>query len=208
MSPLFSWLAGFERFTDRGKKIYSRLYEESVAPKYGVKISEYTRHLAKQICENDIITFKMKQELNLLVFASPEFELYNKVFDDYGFGLMCRSMLLSRIYLLSRFPKLSAFKRRLGFGCEENSSGGTNSFKKAGSNIARTELHLWCRSTIALKDRLNSKVGKQIEDKFSENSEKIRRPTEKDAEFADLVNSRTVAVALRWLYRDLRRVCL
>ncbi len=208
LSPLFAWIADVERYTDRGNKRYSQLYAESVAPRYGVTISSYTKHLAKQVCDNHLTGFNMQQELNLLVFASSEFESYNQVFDDYGFGLMCRAMLLVRIYPLSRFPKLSAFKRRLGYGCEENSSGGVNSFKKSGSNIARTELHLWCRSTIARGSRLNSEVGRQLEDKFSEISDRIRIPTSRGARYADWANSKLVAVALRWLYRDLRKNCL
>ncbi|NEO55285.1 MAG: hypothetical protein F6K54_20755, partial [Okeania sp. SIO3B5] len=56
-------------------------------------------------------------------------------------------------------------------------------------------------------NKLTSEIGKQIEAKYQEISEKLR-PTTKGAKFIKLCNSRTVAVALRWLYRDLRRSCL
>ncbi|NEO58640.1 MAG: hypothetical protein F6K54_39690 [Okeania sp. SIO3B5] len=159
-----------------------------------------------EICNNHLFEFHIREELLQLIF-SPEFTQYNLVFDDYGFGLMSRAMLLSRIYPLERFVTQGAFKRRLGYGQEERSSGDVQKFAKSGSKLARTELYLWCYSVVAKGNKLTSEIGKQIEAKYQEISEKLR-PTVKGAKFAKLCNARTVAVALRWLYRDLRRNCL
>ncbi len=54
---------------------------------------------------------------------------------------MVRAMLLVRIYPLSRFESARAFKRRLGFGQHERSSGQIEGFSSADSSIAKTELY-------------------------------------------------------------------
>ncbi|NEQ40815.1 MAG: hypothetical protein F6K40_33180 [Okeania sp. SIO3I5] len=87
----------------------------------------------------------------------PEYKKFNQVFDLFRFGLMARVMLLIGCYPLSQFESAAAFKRRLGFGQGERSSGQIEGFSSSGSSIAKTELYNWSRTTVA-KKRLISKV--------------------------------------------------
>lgn len=206
LSPLFAWVAQRERFTSRGQTRYDRLYAESIAPKYGVKISEFTRYLANQICDNHLWDARMSLQLSELVYDFPDFLKFNEVFNLYGFGLMARAMLLVKCYPLSRFDSEGAFKRRLGFGQQENSSGDIEKFSSIGSSLAKTELYLWCLGTIG-KKRLISRVGREIQDKFDYHKEQLSGDEGK-GKFTNLVRSRTIAFMLRRLFRDLRQTCL
>ncbi|NEN90512.1 MAG: hypothetical protein F6K48_17020, partial [Okeania sp. SIO3H1] len=135
--PMFSWVAERERYTDRGKNRYDRLYNSSVGPKYGKTITSHTRYLANQICDNHIQEALLRNRLSSLVYDRLEFAKFNQVFDLFGFGLMARAMLLVRTYPLSRFESEGAFKRRLGFGQEERSSGQIESFTSSSSAYAK-----------------------------------------------------------------------
>ena len=117
---------------------------------------------------------------------------------------MARAMLLVRCYPLSRFESEGAFKRRLGFGQEERSSGQVESFSSSGSSIAKIELYNWSRTTVA-KKRLISQVGLEVQAKFEEHKAKLNSQSqgqekEQTGKFTNLVHSRTVAFALRRLF--------
>lgn len=173
LSPLWAWIAGRERYTNRGANKYSKKYEKSVAPQYGIEISEFSRFLANQLCELHLHEFLLRRELDSLVY-SPEFDHFNQVFNLYNFGLMVRAMLLVRCYPFSRFESEGAFKRRLGFGREEKSSGDMERFSKSGSSLARSELYLWC-VTVVGKGRLISRVGLEIIAKFEYYREQLQK---------------------------------
>ena len=205
LSPLFAWLAERQRFTSRGQKKYDRLYAESIAPKYGVYISDFTRYLSNQICDNYLWDAKMSLRLSNLVYDFPDFLRFNEVFNLYGFGLMARAMLLVKCYPLSRFDSEGAFKRRLGFGQQENSSGDVEKFSSVGSSLAKIELYLWCLSVIGRK-RLISRVGCEVQDKFDYYKEQLSGDEAK-GKFTNLVRSKTIAFMLRRLFRDLKRNC-
>ncbi|MGB3512429.1 MAG: hypothetical protein WBA93_24960 [Microcoleaceae cyanobacterium] len=208
LSPLFAWLAQRPRYTSRGRLKYDRLYAESIAPKY-ITISEFTRYLANQICDNHLWDYKMTQRLSGLVYNSPAFLNFNQTFDLYGFGLMARTILLIKCYPFGRFDSVGAFKRRLGFGQQENSSGDVTGFHSVGSSLAKTELYLWCVGAIG-KKRLTSEVGLEVQQKFEHYKQQLsQQQPDQDStgRFTDLVRSKTIAFMLRRLFRDLKRNC-
>ncbi|MGB3513753.1 MAG: hypothetical protein WBA93_32010 [Microcoleaceae cyanobacterium] len=121
-------------------------------------------------------------------------------------------MLLVRTYPISRFESEGSFKRRLGFGQEERSSGQVESFSSSGSKIAKSELYNWSRTTVANK-RLISQVGLEVQAKFEEHKAKLNSQPEKQGKnptgkFTNLVHSRTVAFALRRLFPLLKSHCV
>lgn len=212
LSPLFAWISGRERYTDRGKNKYDRLYKISVGLKYGKTITQHTRYLANQICDNHIQEALLRSNLSSLVYDRLEFAKFNQVFDLFGFGLMVRAMLLVRTYPLSRFESEGAFKRRLGFGQEERSSGQVESFSSSGSSIAKAELYNWSRTTVAQK-RLVSKVGLEVQAKFEEHKAKLNSKSKEEEKgqtgrFTNLVHSRTCAFTLRRLFPLLKSHCV
>ncbi|MGD1716574.1 transposase [Hydrocoleum sp. CS-953] len=147
-----------------------------------------------------------------LTYDRPEFSKFNQVFDLFGFGLMVRAMLLVRTYPLSRFESEGAFKRRLGFGQEERSSGQVESFSSSGSSLAKSELYNWSRTSVG-KKRLISQVGLEIQAKFEEykaklNSKSEGQEKEQTGKFTNLVHSRTVAFMLRRLFPLLKSHCI
>ncbi|NET47154.1 transposase [Okeania sp. SIO2B3] len=212
LSPLFSWVAERARYTDRGKNRYDRLYNSSVGPRYGKTITSHTRYLANQICDNHIQEALLRNRLSSLVYDRLEFAKFNQVFDLFGFGLMARAMLLVRTYPLSRFESEGAFKRRLGFGQEERSSGQIESFSSSGSAIAKSELYNWSRTSVG-KKRLISTVGLEVQAKFDEYKAKLNSNSDgqekgQTGKFTNLVHSRTIAFTLRRLFPLLKKNCV
>ncbi|NEQ37063.1 MAG: hypothetical protein F6K40_12565 [Okeania sp. SIO3I5] len=125
---------------------------------------------------------------------------------------MVRAILLVRCYPLSRFESEGAFKRRLGLGLEERSSGQVESFSSSGSSIAKIELYNWSRTTVA-KKRLISQVGLEVQAKFEEHKAKLNSQSqgqekEQTGKFTNLVHNRTVAFALRRLFPLLKKTCV
>ncbi|NER04620.1 MAG: hypothetical protein F6K17_19405, partial [Okeania sp. SIO3C4] len=207
-----AWIAQRERYTDKGKSRYDRLYNSSVGLKYGKTITSHTRYLANQICDNHIQEALLRSNLSSLVYDRLEFAKFNQVFDLFNFGLMARAMLLVKTYPMSRFDSEGSFKRRLGFGQEERSSGQVESFSSSGSSIAKTELYNWSRTTVAQK-RLASKVGLEVQGKFEEykaklNSESEGQEKSPTGKFTNLVHSRTCAFTLRRLFPLLKKNCV
>ncbi|NER03458.1 MAG: IS110 family transposase [Okeania sp. SIO3C4] len=205
LSPLWAWVAGRARYTETGANFYEKRYEQSVALLYGVRLSKFTEFLANQLCDLHLAEFELRQKLCELVF-DPKFKQFNEVFNLYRFGLMARAMLLIRCYPLSRFESEGSFKRRLGFGSEERSSGSIERFSIAGSSLARRELYLWCLTVVGRKI-LSSMVGMEILAKFEHYKQQLQKDPAKGKKFTNLVRSRTVAFMLRRLFRDLKKNC-
>jgi hypothetical protein len=162
------WLCGRE--TGKRKSSYwDNRYRDSVALLYGIEITHFTRKLAESIDDHDLWIVEIERELYELVNA-PLFEKYNRVFDDFNFGLRARAILLSLIYPFERFESIGAFKRRIGATKDEVSSGKSVAWKTGvGSKLCRTELYLWVYTTICGKtNRPQSKTGKIIADKYDE----------------------------------------
>ena len=164
--PLWCFIAERERSLKRKSWYWGKRYRDSVAVKYGIPLSSFTRWTAGIIDDIDIRHIEIEKELFNLVY-STEFEQYNLVFDQFNFGLSFRGLLLSQIYPIEKFESMASFKKRIGTAKEEYSSGDINTLKKGGSKLCRTEFYLWVTSTIALKrKRPQSNVGQLIADQY------------------------------------------
>ena len=160
--PLWCFLAGRERQLKRRSNYWSKRYAQSVAVKYGISISPFTKWLAATIDDIDLQHLTIEKELFSLVYL-PQFKQYNLVFDQFNFNLSLRALLLSQIYPIEKFESMAAFKKRIGAAKDDNSSGDYNSLKKGGSKLCRTEFYLWVTTTISKKSkRSTSDVGQAI----------------------------------------------
>lgn len=165
-SPFAGWLSEFDTENlqpSTGR--YSKVYAQSIAPQYGIEISQFTRRLAGVQVELHLWESTLETELSSLL-SNPVFKKYNDAFDKLEFGLRTRAIVLSQIYPVEKFAKinritgkynytksLAAFKQRLGYGGEENSSGDTERRKATGSKLARKALYLWALTKVAAKSR-------------------------------------------------------
>ncbi len=164
--PLWCFLAGRQRSLQRKSWYWEKRYRESVAVKYDIPISQFTRWIAEVIDDIDVQHLAIEKELFGLVY-SKEFEQYNLVFDQFNFGLAFRALLLSQVYPIEKFESMAAFKKRIGAAKDEYSSGDMNTLKKGGSKLCRTEFYIWVTSTISLRrKRPQSEVGQLIADKY------------------------------------------
>ncbi len=101
--PLFGWLAqDTENTSTQGWNRMEKEYEKSVAPELGLTISDFTRAHGKWLVEMDLWGKRMNRQIEELL-AEVEFEKYQQVFDNFGFGLRIRARLLSRIYPFEGF---------------------------------------------------------------------------------------------------------
>ncbi len=151
---LIVWLA--QRDLERNKTRKSPYYKKhlrSVATKYGIKISEFTRFLATQIDDNDVKQAEIKDKLQELIYSS-EFTKYNQIFDEFRFNLGLRALLINLIYPFeSRFSDIGGFKKRIGSAQREESSGSTASWRTGdGSKLCRAEFYLWVSTIITKKE--------------------------------------------------------
>lgn len=167
--PLWCFLAGRKRTVKKDQGYYKKLYEISIAPKYGVEISEFSRNLAAQLCELNNQEIEIEDKLRILL-RQPELVTYNRVMDDLGMGLRTKCWVISQIYPIERFMGdgnyrnwRARFKQRLGYGGVENSSGDKEQVSKSGSKISRQMLYLWIVTAIApVKSRPDSAIAKQL----------------------------------------------
>lgn len=167
--PLWSFIAGRKRQSKLNRCYYEKLYEISIAPKYGIEISDYSRNLAGQLCQLTDWEIQIEEHLATLL-RQPELRVYNQVMDDLGMGLRTKSWVISQIYPIERFLHSgnyrnwrARFKQRLGYGGVENSSGDKESTQKSGSKISRQMLYLWIVTAIApMKARPDTPISKQL----------------------------------------------
>lgn len=159
-SPFAQWIATGEKNTR-----YDRIYESSIAPQYGIEISQFSRRLAQIQIEVHLWESTLETELSCLL-SNPVFKNYNDAFNKLEFGLRTRAIVLSQIYPVEKFAKvnritgkynysksLAAFKQRLGYGGEEISSGDVDRRRSTGSKLARKALYLWALTKVAVKSR-------------------------------------------------------
>ena len=165
-SPFTAWLAEIPAsHTVR----YDRMYESSVAPQYGIEISQFSRRLASQQCDIHSWEATLESELTGLL-ASPGFEKYTAAFNKLDFGLRTRAIILAQVYPVEKFARLNritnrfnytkslaAFKQRLGYGGEQNASGDKDQRKSFGSKLSRKALYLWVLTKVSPAQR-RSKV--------------------------------------------------
>lgn len=164
---LIAWLAQRDRPLVRANVYWDNRYSRSVVHDYKIEISEFTRDLACHIDDYDKWIAQIEIELKELVYH-PIFKDYNRTFDEFNFGLMARSVLLSQIYPIEKFEHIGAFKRHIGAAKMEDSSGDSKAWRTGnGSKLCRCELYMWCVTKIAAGNRSkkihpHSEVGEKV----------------------------------------------
>lgn len=169
MVPLWAWLARRERGMKRKIDYYDRLYAKSIAPKYGVDISDFSRTLANLICDLRDWENKITAEI-LELLNAPEFTPYRKVMTRFGIGDRQQALFISQIFPITKFESLGRFKRRLGMAKDEESSGDKEAYKTGGSKLCRVQLYLWVLNRIAPeharpKNDIGQKLGEFYDDR-------------------------------------------
>jgi hypothetical protein len=167
--PLWCFIAGRKRNVKKDQGYYEKLYQISIAPKYGVEISEYSRNLANQLCQLTDWEIAIETELSTLL-RQPELIPYNRVMDDLGMGLRIKCWVISQIFPIERFLGSgnyrnwrARFKQRLGYGGIEDSSGDKERIRKSGSKISRQMLYLWIVTAIApTRNRPDTPIARQL----------------------------------------------
>ncbi len=104
LPPLWGWLAQREGISKRASTMYDRKHGTSITQFYGLEIEDFTRFHANMLCDIAEWDKRIESELEELI-KNPKFDIYNKIFDQFGFGLRVRSRLLSRIYPFESFLK-------------------------------------------------------------------------------------------------------
>lgn len=208
LSPLWAWLGNVERQGVRQNFYYDRLYDKSVAPAYGIKISKFSQRYAELLCQIHSWEHEAEEKLGELI-SLPQFKDYNQIFDKFGIGLRPRALLLCHIYPLSKFESLGSFKKRLGMAGDELSSGDRKGWNAgSGSKMCRTELYMWILVTIApKKSRPQTIVGKKLSAFYDERQEKFRsqQNTEGKTSFGKLIISQTAAYGCKLLFKELKK---
>jgi len=168
--PLWAWLSRSER----DSRYYDRIYAKSIAPKYGIEISEFTRTLAKFICDLRSWELVIQRDIESLLNA-PEFQIYRKVMTEFGIGDRIQALLISQIFPVTKFESLGRFKRRLGMAKEEESSGDKQAQKTGGSKLCRTQLYLWVLDRIApVQARPKNQFGERLGDFYDKRKAKFQ----------------------------------
>lgn len=213
VAPLFAWVAGRERKLSIKSHHYDRLYERSIAPAYGVKITEFSRRLADWLCEIHLWERELEGEIKELL-QLPEFAPYVTAFTKFRFGVRTQALILSQCYPISRFDSLGGFKRRLGMAKVEESSGDKELFLTgAGSKMCRSALYLWVLTTIApQKYRPASAEVKRLGEFYDlRRSRFTGTPEDSPSQetsvrgFGSLIICQTAAYGCRLLFKELKR---
>jgi hypothetical protein len=174
---IFRFLAGHS-YHGSGKR------EKQLANTIGTGLSDLTRMYARHVVDLEMAQFDIEQQLSALLDCS-EFEVYQRVFDRYGFGPMTRATLLSRIHPVERFldesnrpiveyvhgrngrskrrRSLGSFKLSLGMGTVVSQSGNAYEEKPGGASYARTALYLHCKTKIVMRTPNNPAASRWLE---------------------------------------------
>lgn len=97
VTPIIYWLA-----TGIKNTRYDNKYKLSVAPQLDIEISNFTRRHAVTIIDLEK-RITQTNEIITRTISLPEFAAYNRVFDRFGFGLSCRTLLLFNLYPFDKF---------------------------------------------------------------------------------------------------------
>lgn len=177
---LWGWLAGI-----RPSPYYERMYAKSVALPYEIEISEFTRTHAQRLCSLQQQEILLESTLELLLQDSA-YNIYLKVFNQFGFGLRTKVLLLSQIYPFEnylgadsspiiefergnngkrqkRHRSLRSFKLSLGLGLVEDASGDYHKWVPGGSSLCRQALWLWELTRIEpQRSRPKNEIGEEL----------------------------------------------
>ena len=209
-APLFwGWLAG-ERQANR----YATLYAGTV----GLGLKKETRNQAEMICQLQKRQQVLEREMRELM-KDSRFNLYRRVFAQFGFGERVEALILSQIYPLENYldangqPEIKIRKgknsgrntkrhlsrrrlqKALGVAPTREDSGDKKASKKAGSSLCRMALWQWLFTRIEpRKRRLNTPIGKRLGELLDE--DKRHKPVK-------LARSRVCSKAVDLLFREL-----
>jgi Transposase len=183
--PLWRFIAG-----ETIAKHTATRYKNALLNSCGLGLTEFSKEHAKALLNLENRQIKIEKAMCSLVYL-PEFKTYNEVFDEFGFGLRTRAMVLSHIYPLEnylskegkelteyvpstgkrkyskRWRSLAAFKLSCGYGLIEDSSGDETHWKPGGSSIVRKAIWLWIFTRIEpyrVRLRPRNEIGKVLGD--------------------------------------------
>jgi hypothetical protein len=170
-----------EEISKRSQTIYSKSLKSTV----GSGLSSFSLEHAKRLLNLENQQIGIEQMLCELVY-SVEFQMYNRVFDYFGFGRRVRGIILSYCYPFESFlnpygreikekvtsrkgksgvrrRSLAAFKLSLGYGMVEDTSGTSQKWILGGSKLCRVALWQWVFTRIEIKSRrLQNAIGEQL----------------------------------------------
>ncbi|WP_088241601.1 IS110 family transposase [Calothrix rhizosoleniae] len=205
---MWGWLAGIRK---------SNHYDRKYANSCGLGITGTVRWHAQRICSIEQEQHAIEIELSELL-IQPIFKPYQRVFDDFGFGLRLRCTILSQIFPLGDFltadgqPEikrlrgrvsgkptkrhlsLRRFQKALGVAPSQESSGDSQKIKiVGGSAICRRSLWQWVFTRVEVrKSRMTNKIGVLLGE-YLDTQKREGRPVQ-------LVRSRTTARAVKLLF--------
>jgi len=101
--PLWGWLAGRENECYPATVAKLKVsYSESIAHTVNLEIEPIVKLQAGWLCDLELAEQRLEQALTALI-DEEQFQKYNEVFKEFGFGIKIRARLLSRIYPLESF---------------------------------------------------------------------------------------------------------
>lgn len=184
-TPLIYWLA-----YNKPNARYDKIHKLSIAHEYNIAISNYTRNHARLIHDIELRYFKYLELLSQAV-SNSNFEVYNRVFNRFNFGLSTRALLLFNIYPFDKFlhngkpviereyndndklqkrdRSLRKFQAFLGMSYSYKNSGKKSTKKFHGSSMMRSHLYGWAVCTIAPSHKkVTSDINKNLRDRYQE----------------------------------------
>ena len=185
-TPIIYWLS-----TGKPNIRYDNKYATSIAPCLGITITDYTRDHARAILQIELRLNDCVIQIEKLT-AKAIFNDYNRVFDRFGFGINCRSLLLVHVYPIERFlvdgkpwieyersernlklqkrdRSLRKFQAYLGLSYRYEVSGDSIKRKYHGSSTVRSHLYMWAVCMVARQNNIiDTDIGKRLCDRYQE----------------------------------------
>jgi hypothetical protein len=189
-TPIIFWLA-----TGIKNTRYDNKYQQSVAPELGITITDYTRDHAQSIINLELRITQTMSAITKAI-AAPQFQVYNAVFDRFGFGLNTRALLLFNLYPFEKFlvnqkPWIE-YERSLGKLQKRDRSlrkfqafcGLSYSYKQSGDKIKRkfhgnaqirSHLYIWAVVTVSRTKNINhSPIRQELSDRYQELRQSVK----------------------------------
>jgi hypothetical protein len=183
-TPIIYWLA-----TGNRNARYENKYKLSIVHELGIEITDFTRRHAQLIIELET-RFTEAMEQIAIAIAAPEFDSYHRVFDRFGFGLTCRTLLLINLYPFNKFlvngkpwieyepskgklqkrdRSLRKFQAFVGLSYSYKQSGDKIKRKFHGNGTIRSHLYIFVTATITRTKHIkHSGLRKELSDRYQE----------------------------------------
>jgi len=183
-TPIIYWLATAIKNTR-----YDNKYKLSIAHELGINITDFTRRHATTII-NIEKRFTETMELIKKAIAAAEFNSYHRVFDRFGFGLTCRTLLLINLYPFDKFllnnkpwveyepsngklqkrdRSLRKFQGFVGLSYSYKQSGDKIKRKFYGNGTIRSHLYIFVTATITRTKHIKHHgLKKELSDRYQE----------------------------------------